>query len=167
MYFRSLTPRVPKNYLLLIAAMVWSFAGGMLLFRGYLFSEDFPENRIIKTIGCLVGGIVFFILLFQKISRKHMNRIQNLSPDRPCVFSFFSFKSYLMMGFMISGGIFLRKSGVVSAEYLALIYITMGIPLLMSSFRFYANFFWIIFETNLIEGTDMISSNKSKLRNKK
>ncbi|MFY9153062.1 MAG: hypothetical protein WAO52_13685 [Prolixibacteraceae bacterium] len=143
MNFRSLTPRVPRNYLLLIAALVWTLAGGMLLLRGYLFSEAYPEYKILKITACLVGGILFFLLLFQKISRKHVNRIQNLVPDRPCAFSFFNFKSYLMMGFMISGGIFLRKSGVVSAEYLALIYITMGIPLLMSSFRFYANFFRI------------------------
>lgn len=144
MNFQSLTPRVPRNYLLLIAALVWTFAGGILLFRGYLFSEVYPEHTVLKIIGCLFGGIVFFILLFQKISRNHVNRIQNLTADRPCAFSFFNLKSYLMMGIMISGGIFLRKSGVVSAEYLALIYITMGIPLLMSSFWFYSNFFRLI-----------------------
>jgi len=42
---------------------------------------------------------------------------------------------------MISMGIVLRKSEVVSPEYLSFMYVTMGIPLLMSSFRFYYTFF--------------------------
>lgn len=140
MNFQTLTPRVPKNYLLLIAALVWTFAGGMLLFRGYIFSLAFPDNMALKIIGCMIIGIVFFILLFQKISRKHVNRILNLPIDHPCLFSFFNLKSYLMMAFMISGGIMLRKSGIISPEYLALIYMTMGIPLLVSSGRFYYTF---------------------------
>jgi len=42
---------------------------------------------------------------------------------------------------MITLGITLRKIGVVSPEYLSFMYVTMGIPLLMSSFRFYLTFF--------------------------
>jgi hypothetical protein len=136
----SLTPRVSKHYLLLIAAFVWTFAGGMLLVRGYSFLTAFPAFRALKILGCLLGGLVFFKLLFAKISAKHVLRIQGMPIDRPCLFSFFNVKSYLMMGIMISSGILLRKSGVISAEYLSLIYITMGIPLLMSSFRFYYSF---------------------------
>ena len=136
-----LTPRVPKTYLLLIAAMVWTFAGVMLLFRGYSFLMVYPQFLAVKIAGCLVAGLVFFKLLFVRISKKHVRRIQNLPIERPCLFSFFNLRSYLMMGIMITSGITLRKTGAVSPEYLSLIYITMGIPLLMSSFRFYYNFF--------------------------
>jgi len=45
------------------------------------------------------------------------------------------------MAIMITGGITIRKSGLVSPEYLAVIYLTMGLPLLMSSVRFYYAFF--------------------------
>ena len=143
MNFQSLTPRTLKKNLLFIAALVWSFAGGMLLFRGFLFLEVLPEHRLLKGSIALLGGVVFFIVLFQKISRKHVNRINNLPLQRPCLFSFFNLKSYFMMFLMISGGIFLRKSGLISVEYLALIYLTMGIPLLLSSIRFYMTFFRI------------------------
>lgn len=135
-----LTPRVSKQYLLLIAALAWTFAGGMLLFRGFSFLMAFPAFRAMKVFGCLIGGFVFFKLLFSKISVKHVLRIQNIPIDHPCLFSFFNVKSYLMMGIMISSGILLRKTGIISPEYLSLIYITMGIPLLMSSFRFYYSF---------------------------
>lgn len=135
------TPRVPKIYLLLISALVWTFAGGMLLFKGYFFLTEFQHFVIFKILSCLAGGIVFYIVLFNRISQKHILRIKNLTFDRPCLFSFFNWKSYSMMAIMIISGIMLRKSGAVSPEYLSLIYITMGIPLLMSSFRFYYSYF--------------------------
>lgn len=141
MRFDGLTPRVGKIYLLLIAAMVWTFAGGMLLFRGYFFLLESHHLFLLKIVSCISGGIVFYFLLFDRISKKHIVRIKGLPVESPCVFSFFNWRSYLMMAIMITSGIMLRKSGAVSSEYLSLIYITMGIPLLMSSFRFYYSFF--------------------------
>lgn len=140
MFLDFLTPRVSKHYLLLIAALVWTFAGGMLLFRGFTINIQLPVNWKIELFGCVVTGLLFFILLFNRISAKHVLRIKNLPNDRPVIFSFFNLKSYLMMFFMIFMGIMLRKTGVVSTEYLSLMYVTMGIPLLMSSFRFYYTF---------------------------
>jgi hypothetical protein len=135
------TPRVSKHYLLLVAAMVWTFAGGMLLFRGFTFNETLPQHWILELIACIIAGLLFFRLLFNRISSKHVFRIQNLSIKQPCLFSFFNFRSYLLMFSMITLGILLRISGFASKEYLSLMYITMGIPLLMSSFRFYHTFF--------------------------
>jgi hypothetical protein len=135
-----LTPRIQKPYLLLIAALVWTFAGAMLLFRGYSFLMEYPHHLILKLVGCAIGGLLFFKLMFLRITYKHVLRIKNLPIDYPCMFSFFNWKSYLMMTVMITSGITLRKTGVISPEYLSLIYVTMGIPLLMSSFRFYYSF---------------------------
>jgi len=140
MRFDFLTPRISKHYLLFIAALVWTFAGGMLEYRGYSYLIAYPHFLVVRILLCLIGGLLFFRLLFSKISGKHVARIINLSIERPCIFSFFNWRSYLMMGIMISSGIMLRKTGVVSPEYLSLLYITMGIPLLMSSFRFYHSF---------------------------
>jgi len=141
MHLNYLLPRVSKNYLLLIAALVWTFAGGMLLFRGFTFKIGVPENWTLKLIISAILGLLFYGLLFTRISKKHVIRIQNMEITNPVIFSFFNFRSYLMMFLMITLGITLRLSGVVSPEFLALMYITMGIPLLMSSFRFYYSFF--------------------------
>ena len=142
MHFETLAPRIQKTYLLLVAAVVWTFAGGMLLYRGFSFLMDYPYFLVVKIAGSAIGGLIFFKLLFFKISGKHVLRIQNLPHDHPCLFSFFNLKSYLMMTIMITSGITLRKTGVISPEYLSLIYLMMGIPLLMSSFRFYYSFFF-------------------------
>ena len=132
-----LKPGIPKRYLLFIAALVWTFAGGMLLFRGFSMLQLFPEMYWLKTAGSVIAGIFFYKLLFSKISLKHTLRIVGLKNDRPCVFSFFNWKSYCMMGGMISVGIILRITGIVSLKYLSPFYITMGTPLFLSAFRFY------------------------------
>jgi hypothetical protein len=140
MQLSNFVPRVSKRYLLLVAALVWTFAGGMLLFRGYALNNPLPAWWGLKLAACLVAGLLFFKLLFNRISTKHVLRIRNLTAERPVVFSFFNLRSYLMMFSMITLGVTLRKSGAVAPEYLSFLYITMGIPLLMSSFRFYNSF---------------------------
>ena len=141
MHLNDLTPRVSKHYLFIVAALVWTFAGSMLLFRGLMFNATLPSHRGIKLMAGVIGGLLFFRLLFNRISSKHVLRIVNLPVSRPCIFSFFNLRSYLMMFTMITLGITLRKTEVISAEYLSLMYVTMGIPLLMSSVRFYLTFF--------------------------
>jgi hypothetical protein len=85
----------------------------------------------------LAGGIIFFRVLFFRISSKHILRISSLEILRPCVFSFFNFRSYLLMALMITMGISVRKFHLISAEFLAYFYITMATPLLLSAARFF------------------------------
>jgi hypothetical protein len=135
-----LTPRIAHRYLYIIAALVWTIAGSMLLFRGMmLFLDDayFIWTRLSISI---VSGILFYRFLFLKISTEHTSRISRMQLDRPCLFSFFNMKSYILMTVMITVGITLRKSGIISPVYLSFIYVTMGIPLFISSFRFYRAF---------------------------
>lgn len=137
-FFETIKPKLPKRYLLFIAAGIWTFAGGMLLFKGISLLLENMQHFWFESVISIAGGITFYILLFSKISLKHTRRILGIKHDYPCLFSFFSFSSYGMMGVMITSGILLRKSGVIPEEYLPLLYITMGIPLFLSSIRFYS-----------------------------
>jgi len=136
-FIQSLKPELPRRYLLFIAALVWTFAGGMLLYKGSMLFLQNYHFFWLRLIGSAIGGIMFYILLFSKISFKHTRRIVNLKNDNPCAFSFFDIKSYILMTVMITSGIMLRKSGLLAQEYLSVLYITMGIPLFLSAFRFY------------------------------
>jgi hypothetical protein len=102
----------------------------------------------VKIIGCVCSGLTFFALVFSKISRKHIDRIKNLIGDHHRFYEFFNPKSYLMMVGMISMGILLRKTLIVPLSSLSLAYITMGIPLLFSSFRFYHHWFYYLNTVN-------------------
>ena len=136
-FIQSLKPELPRRWLLFIAAMVWTLAGGILLVKGSTLFLQYPHFFWIRLIGSVIGGVLFYILLFSKISFKHTRRIVNLENDYPCAFSFFDIKSYILMTVMITSGVLLRKSGLVAPEYLSVLYVTMGIPLFLSAFRFY------------------------------
>jgi hypothetical protein len=130
-------PAVPKRVLLFVAAMVWTFAGSMLLYKGFRMLDTTSTFLWLQLILTLAGGIVFFWKMFSKISLKHTNRILNLKEAKPCLFAFFNLRSYLLMALMISMGITLRRTGWVAQGHLAFLYLTMSVPLLLSSVRFY------------------------------
>lgn len=134
---QGLMPVTSKRNLLFIAALVWTFAGVMLLTRGMLMMGIDHDFYLLSIAGSLAGGVLFYVVLFTRISKKYINRIISLNSDRPSVFSFFNLKGYLMMAGMISMGILLRTSGMVPSFYLSIVYLTMGVPLFVSSLRFY------------------------------
>jgi hypothetical protein len=136
-FLKRVKPGIPKRYLLFVAAVVWTFAGGMLLFRGFTLLNLKSGMLWEKISGSLVAGIIFYAFMFSKISLKHTKRIVNLTEERPCAFSFFNWTSYFLMSIMISFGITLRVTGIVPASYLSLFYMAMGTPLFISAFRFY------------------------------
>jgi len=134
-------PGIPKRALLFVAGAVWTFAGGMLLYKGFGMLTANPQHIWIKLIISIILGTAFYILLFDKISLKHTNRIKSIEHEKPCFFSFFGWKGYLMMSMMITLGVILRKTGAVSPDILSVVYIMMGIPLTISALRFYLNGF--------------------------
>jgi len=141
----TLKPSASKRQLLFTAAIVWTFAGGVLLYKGFSLIDSTTTYLGFKVGASITGGALFYWLLFAKLSLKHTNRIVKLTLDRPCMFSFFNVRSYLLMCIMITSGIVLRKFGVIPPQYLLMVYITMGIPLFLSSFRFY--YYGIFFRT--------------------
>ena len=132
-----LKPAGPKRALLFVAALVWTFAGSMLLYKGFKMLDPNPSLLWLKLLLVLLGGILFYQKLFSKLSLKHTLRILKMKEAYPCFFSFFNFRSYLVMCFMISMGITLRTTGWVPLVYLSYLYLMMSVPLLLSSVRFY------------------------------
>jgi hypothetical protein len=133
-------PSVSKHNLLFIAGLAWTTAGGILAGRGLSYLFVHGQYLGWRLAGGLFFGLIFYMLLFAKISRKHIKRIHGLNIPYPCAFSFFNLRGYLMMALMISGGIMLRRFDVINKEWLYNFYVTMGVPLLISASRFF--YFW-------------------------
>jgi quinol-cytochrome oxidoreductase complex cytochrome b subunit len=132
-----LKPGVKKRTLLYIAGCVWCIAGGMLITRALLALIAIHHLLLLDIIIGMIAGICFFVFMFTKISKKHITRISLIKVDFPCFFSFFNLRSYILMTIMISAGITLRKINIIDPEYLYTFYLAMGIPLLLSAFRFF------------------------------
>lgn len=130
-------PAVPKRLLLFLAACVWTFAGTMLMFKGYKMLDTTSYLLWLKLVVVLAAGTVFYLKVFSGLSMKHTFRILNMKVAYPCVFSFFNFRSYLIMIFMISMGITLKTTGWIPFGTLSFLYLMMSVPLLLSSVRFF------------------------------
>lgn len=137
--WHRLKPGIPKRVLLFMAGGVWIFAGGFLLWRGWNMISHIYEKPFITLLICAALGGLFYYILFDKISSAHTNRIKSLPQSHPCAFSFFNWRSYMMMALMITTGIILRKVGLVPTKYMAPFFIVMGTPLVISAIRFYKN----------------------------
>jgi hypothetical protein len=84
-------------------------------------------------------GIALFVikyrLVFKKLVDRNLQRITGLK-DRPCVFSFVSWKSYLLIVVMASLGIFLRNS-IIPLEYLSVVYLGVGFAMVISGMQYF------------------------------
>jgi hypothetical protein len=140
-FWEKIKPAVPKRMLLLVAGCAWSIAGGILIARGLIQLIRFNHYLVLDVSVAILTGILFYLVLFARISSKHITRIALIPVDNPCFFSFFNFRSYLLMAVMIAGGITLRKLNLVPPEYLYTFFLAMGLPLMISSYRFFFSFY--------------------------
>lgn len=127
---------VTARSLMIVAAFVWFFAGGMLIFRGFTGIDYTLSHLYLLVLISFVSGLIFYFGMFSKISGKHILRIRQMDGVLHPFYRFFNARSYVMMFSMISLGVTIRLLHLFPFTYLALFYITMGLPLLISSFRF-------------------------------
>jgi hypothetical protein len=134
---KKFKPSISKRNLLLVAGCVWTMAGGILISRAMLELWSIHHFIWMEILIGMILGTIFYLLLFARISKRHITRITLITIDNPCFFSFFNFRSYIMMAGMITAGILLRKLDIINHEILYTFYLTMGVPLLVSAFRFF------------------------------
>jgi len=133
-------PTVPRRWLLILAGLMWSGVGVLLLsFAVTWWVKDFSVASIVLGL----FGISFSVLAnrfqFSRLAVKNIHRINTLN-DRTCVFSFQAWTGYLIIAIMMSAGILLRKSSIPK-PYLAVLYATIGGALMQASLNYYRHFF--------------------------
>jgi len=136
---RKYTPAVARHWLLLFAGLLWSGVGIALCMAAcyWLSHCEWPQNIVTAAVG--VGfGISVYRLGFSRIARKNIIRIAQ-QPERVCLFAFQAGRSYLLILIMVALGIVLRQSHL-SRLILAMIYLTVGTGLALSSSLYYDEF---------------------------
>jgi hypothetical protein len=126
---------VHKAWLLLIAGIFWLGVGLMLDIFAYSWLRHEILHRAVLAAGT---GFVLALLIhhfgFLRIVDRNLNRILPMEGKR-CIFSFISWRSYLLIGIMILMGYSLRHSPLPRL-YLAMLYSAIGTGLFLSSFRY-------------------------------
>jgi hypothetical protein len=136
-------PGVPKTVLVLIAGILWIGVGVMLDILSYSWLKGELLNRAIASaiIG-FSGALIIHHFGFLRIVDKNLNRILPMEGTR-CVFSFISWKSYMLIAVMILMGYLLRHSPLPKL-YLSVLYIAIGTALILSSVRYMRHLFIMI-----------------------
>jgi hypothetical protein len=135
-------PAVSKYWLIALAGLTWSAVGILLCRLAYIWLTDVPW-RWALPLGSLgiISALAAYHYGFSGIALKNIARLC-LLPDKCCIFAFQAWKSYLIIIFMIILGITLRHSPLPK-HYLAIIYMTIGGALFLSSFHFYRRI-WLV-----------------------
>ena len=132
-------PVVTRKILLFTAGIMWLCVGTMLLNYSYSWLVLESSRMIIIFSGT---GIILALLVhhfgFLKVADKNLKRIL-LMEGKVSVFSFITWKSYILIAGMITMGVTLRHSAI-QKHYLAVLYIGIGLALILSSVR-YIRFF--------------------------
>ena len=119
-----------------LAGLMWSVVGVVLCHLAYVWLKAVPWSRALPlgSLG-LVFALAFYRYPFSKTALKNIDRLCLLA-EKPCIFAFQAWRSYLIIIFMIALGIMLRNSPI-PRHFLAVIYTTIGGALFLSSFHFY------------------------------
>jgi hypothetical protein len=138
-FLTKFNPAVSKNWLLVLAGIMWSGVGILLCGYAVTWLAGSP------SVGSLLLGITDLAISwavyrygFSKIAQKNIDRIL-LYANKACLFSFQSWSGYIIIAVMMTGGILL-KSSPIPKPYLAIMYTAIGGGLFLSSFRYYARF---------------------------
>ncbi len=131
-----LKPAVPRHWLLVLAGLVWTMVGLGLgrLALGWLADMQLPWSVVLGLAGLLLG-LLIHRFNFSRVARKNIERICR-SSERPCLFSFQAWHSWLLVALMIAMGLALRHSPL-PRPVLAVLYAAIGTALFAGSLQYY------------------------------
>lgn len=131
--------KVKKNTLLLIACFVWTAAGFNILRIGIMAYSSYLSLLNIILSAAVFGIFQYFI--FGRLVKKHTKRISDYEEEKHFFLKFFDLKSFIIMAFMITGGIYLRTSGLGPERFIAVFYSGLGASLFLAGILFGINYF--------------------------
>lgn len=124
-------PAVDKKYLVFIAGIMWCGVGIMLIsFAVSWLSRYSGSGKFLYYGAGFLAALPIHFFGFLRLAEKNINRILPL-PGKRCIFSFITWKSYLIVIVMVSMGITLRHSSVPK-QYLSILYNGIGLGLFLS-----------------------------------
>jgi hypothetical protein len=145
MNIRKFTPSADKRVLVLLAGLMWCGVGIMLISFAVTWLSPLP----VKATGFyyaagFVAAMPIHHFGFLKIADKNLRRLLPITEKR-CVFSFMTWRSYLIVLIMVSMGIALRHSAIPK-RYLSILYNGIGLALFLSGIRYLRFFAMLLFK---------------------
>jgi hypothetical protein len=143
MEIRKFTPSADKRVLVLLAGTMWCGVGILLVHFALSWIAVTPgSEKTLLYVSGFLAAMPIHHFGFLKVADKNLRRLLPLSVKR-CVFSFMTWKSYILVAFMMTLGITLRHSSIPK-PYLSVLYNGIGLALFLSGIRYFRFFFKLI-----------------------
>jgi hypothetical protein len=137
-------PEVDKKILVLLAGLMWCGVGIMLVAFAISWLNKYEGNGVLLFyIGGFIAAMPIHHFGFLKIADKNLNRLLPLT-EKKCIFSFMTWRSYVIVLIMVSMGIILKHSAIPK-QYLSILYNGIGLALFLSGIRYFRFFFALLF----------------------
>jgi hypothetical protein len=133
-------PAAPVRVHLMVAALMWTAAGVMLVTRALIWLVRIDAGLAIGlgAVALVIGGAKGWFVL-RKSAKRISNRIHSRGDGR-CIGGFISWKTWLLVAVMMGSGIALRHS-TMSRTILGVVYLAIGTALLSASCHFWGRLF--------------------------
>ncbi|SYZ74127.1 conserved membrane hypothetical protein [Candidatus Zixiibacteriota bacterium] len=133
-------PAAKREVLVLTAGLIWSAVGLALLIVSFGWLRSGMTAIAVDVTAGIIGGYLIYRVGFSRLARKNLKRIYEQSPgkEKVCFFAFQNVRSYFIVIIMIALGYTLRHSPLPKV-YLAPIYMTIGLALLLSSLLYFGH----------------------------
>jgi hypothetical protein len=135
----GLWPQVERRWLFVIAAVFWAIAGSMLLGWTVVWLTQVAviEELALAHLGA-VAALLAGRFIFVRVVRSNISRL-DAGPERVWAPAFQTWRSYLVMAFMIALGVILRLSPAPRVV-LAVLYEAIGGGLLLGALVYLRRF---------------------------
>jgi hypothetical protein len=144
MNIRKFTPRVDKRTLVFLAGLMWCGVGVMLVrYAVSWLSLLTGKEQIFYYIAGFMIAMPVHHFGFLKIADKNLNRLTPLT-EKKCLFSFITWRSYIIILIMVTMGLALRHSSLPK-RYLSILYNGIGLALFLSGIRYFRFFIKLLF----------------------
>ncbi len=132
-------PAVDKSTLLLLAGSMWAGVGILLLRYSWSWLNAYQgKASILFAVTGTAAALLIHHFGFLRIVDSNVGRILSME-GKKCMFSFITWKSYLIATFMVVMGVALRHSPIPK-HYLSIFYTGIGLALILSSVRYFRVF---------------------------
>jgi hypothetical protein len=133
---KSLKPAASKTWLIVLAGLMWSIVGLMLCRLAYHWLAVVRWTWVAppELLG-IVLALIAYQFCFSRMAQKNIARLSLLT-EKTCIFAFQRWKSYILIGLMITVGVALRNLPI-PRPYLAILYTSIGGALFLASLQYY------------------------------
>jgi hypothetical protein len=136
---------VDKKVLVLLSGAMWCGVGIMLVTFAvtWLTAYSGEGTKIFYMCG-FVAAMPIHHFGFLKLADKNLGRLL-LFDEKKSIFTFMTWKSYIIVVIMVSMGIALRHSAIPK-QYLSILYNGIGLALFLSGIRYLRFFVQLLFD---------------------